>query len=64
MSTQVLVRNAEQYAGKYITLKNFTDKTVVSSGRTPMIAMRQAKRKGYDHPVILYIPKKNMVNIY
>jgi hypothetical protein len=54
----------EKYNGKYVALKDFADQTVVADGKNPGEAFENATKKGYQNPVILFVPSKDMVQIY
>jgi len=60
---QVLAKN-DKYTGKYVAMKDFDKHTIVSSGSTPTEAYNKALKKGYNNPVITYVPEKGMVQIY
>lgn len=64
MSTNVLVKDAVKYSGKYVAIKSFKDKTVLGSGKNPAKVMERAKAKGAKDPIIFYVPKKNSIHIY
>lgn len=53
-----------KYNGRYVALKDFKDSTVVSDGKTPQEAYEKAIGKGFKEPVILFVPDKDMVQIY
>lgn len=54
----------DKYAGKYVALKDFNDSTVISDGATPQEAYQKAIQKGHKHPVLIFVPQKDMVQIY
>ncbi|MCK5287761.1 MAG: hypothetical protein KAJ79_01760 [Candidatus Omnitrophica bacterium] len=60
---QTLVKN-KKYIGKYVAMEDFTKPKVVGAGNTPTEAYEKAVSKGYDMPVIAFVPAKNMVQIY
>ena len=60
---QTLVKN-RKYIGKYVAMEDFTKPKVVGAGNTPTEAYEKAVSKGYDMPVIVFVPAKNMVQIY
>ena len=63
MPPQILVKD-KKYKGLYVALKSFNNNTVVASGTTPLIAQKKALAAGIKNPVILFVPKKPMVQIY
>ena len=58
-----LIKN-KRYTGKYVALKSFEDGTVISSGAHVKEVYEKAAKKGYKGPVIIYVPKKDVVQIY
>ena len=60
---QTLIKDT-RYNGKYVAIKDFSDSTVISEGTTPQEAYDKAFQKGFTHPVITFIPIKDMVQIY
>jgi len=60
----VLLKNGEKYHGQYVATKSFKDNKVVSYGSDPSKVFNEAKEKGVKAPVVFYIPKEGMVQIY
>lgn len=60
---QTLIKDAG-YEGKYVTMKSFEDSTILSAGATPQEAYEKAKEKGHAKPVLIFVPLKDMVQIY
>ena len=54
----------ERYNGHYVALKNIDDNTVFGAGRDPQEALNQARKKGIENPLIIYVPEKDTINIY
>ncbi|MFC1496045.1 DUF5678 domain-containing protein [Candidatus Margulisiibacteriota bacterium] len=50
--------------GKYVVIKDTNDPEVISSGDDPKIVYEEAIKKGYNEPVILFVPKDDIVQIY
>ena len=61
--TQTLINN-NNFNGKYVTMEDFTNHTVVSEGSTPQEAYELAIKKGYKNPVLIFVPATGMVQIY
>lgn len=53
-----------KYAGKFVAIKSFNNKTVVASGRNPMSVRTAAINHGCKSPVVMYIPKDKMYHIF
>ncbi len=62
MSVQLI--KDKKYSGQYVALKDFKDNTVICKGAQPQQAYQKAVKKGYNDPVIIYVPAKNIVQIY
>lgn len=54
----------DKYNGQYVAMKSFEDYTIVGVGDGPDDALRDARSHGYENPVLLYIPEKEVVHIY
>ncbi|MEW5767551.1 MAG: DUF5678 domain-containing protein [bacterium] len=61
---RVLLKDGVKYGGQYVAIKSFKDRKVVSNGSSPGEAFNEAKKKGIKEPVVFYVPKKGMVQIY
>ncbi len=64
MTPTALVNNADLYSGKYVAVRSFTDREVISHGEIPLDVVTEAKEKGCKEPVLLFIPEKGMLNVY
>ena len=60
---QTLIKD-NRYNGKYVAIKDFNDSAIISEGITLQEAYEKALQKGFTHPVITFVPIKNMVQIY
>jgi len=60
---QILIKE-KKYNGRYVALRDFDDSTVVSDSDSPEEAYAEALKKGYSNPVIVFIPTKDMIQIY
>lgn len=60
----VLLKDGEKYSGQYVATKSFKDRKVISYGDDPSKVFNEAKEKGAKEPVVFYVPKKGMVQIY
>ncbi len=64
MASNVLVKDGNKYNGKYVAMKSFKDNEVISSGFKPSTVLEKARKLGVDNPVLMFVPKKDMVHIY
>ncbi len=47
------------YKGKWVAMKNYNTKPeVIAFGKTLKETLEQAKKRGYQHPVVTQIPEK------
>ncbi len=60
----ILVNNAEKYGGQYVATRSFIDKEVVCNGDDLVKVHKEAIRKGISDPVVFFVPKKGVVQIY
>ncbi|MBM3249081.1 MAG: hypothetical protein FJZ10_06675 [Candidatus Omnitrophica bacterium] len=60
---QTLIKD-RKYNGRYVAIKDFNDNTVIADGKDPQETYEKALKNGYKDPVILFVPFKDMVQIY
>lgn len=60
----VLIKNCHKYSGQYVTTRSFRSKTVVTCGKGPVKAYKEAQRKGVKDPVLFFVPEEDMRHIY
>jgi len=63
MESNILVRD-EKHEGKYVAFRSVTDYTVVAEGSDPESVVQEAKKAGYEHPMVMYVPEKNITCCY
>ncbi len=54
----------EKHLGHYAAFASFTAEKVISYGDNPVEVVAEAKRKGIEDPVLVYIPEKEEVHIF
>ena len=64
MSPKMLIKDGKRYSGKYVVTRSFNDKNVLCAGSNPLKVVKEAKKMGVEDPVLIYIPKKGIVQIY
>jgi len=64
MRTNILIDDGEKYGGKYIAIKSFKDRKVITYGKDAAKVYDEALKKGIKIPVVFFVPKKGMVRIY
>ncbi|MDL1964052.1 MAG: DUF5678 domain-containing protein [Deltaproteobacteria bacterium] len=60
---KVLV-TTDEFNGRYVAMKSFDDNSIVGVGNDPEKALKDAETKGFKYPVLLYVPKEDVVHIY
>jgi hypothetical protein len=60
---QVLVKD-DKYRGKYLAMRDFDKYSIIASDADPVKVHEKAVKKGCKDPVIIYVPEKDMVQIY
>lgn len=58
-----LIKNGENYRGKFVATRSFNDKNVIASGTDPQKVIARAEQQ-CDSPVVFFVPKKNAIHIY
>lgn len=58
MKTLDMTKVYSSYKGKWVALEGPNSNKVVASGSTLKIVLEQAKKKGFDLPLVTQIPKK------
>ncbi len=54
-----MIYSNKNYKGKWVALKSFiSNPEVVAYAKTLKETLKKAEKKGFEHPVIMQIPKK------
>lgn len=64
MESNILLKNSEQYIGKYVALDSYEDTAIVCFGSDPAIVFNRAINKGVKNPIIFFVPEREKVHIY
>ena len=64
MPVNVLIKDGKRYGGLFIAKKSFRDQKVITFGENPSEVLEEAKKKGAEDPVVMFVPKEGMVNVY
>jgi len=54
----------DKYRGKYVAVESLVSNKVVAAGKSPSVVYQLAIKRGYDEPVMFFVPKKNIACIY
>lgn len=52
------------YSGYFVAMPSFNKNVVIAYGRDAEKVRKSAEKKCGQKPVIIYVPKKNTVNLY
>ncbi|HEB72998.1 MAG TPA: hypothetical protein ENI77_10310 [Nitrospirae bacterium] len=63
MKKNVLVKS-DEYTGQYVAQPDFDQREVIAANKDPEKTYDEAVSKGYEHPVVFYVPEKGTANIY
>ncbi|MBW1706993.1 MAG: hypothetical protein JRJ86_17850 [Deltaproteobacteria bacterium] len=64
MEKKNILLKSNEYAGKYVALKSFKDRTVVAHGIIPKQVMKESSSKGYPDAVIVFVPENTISHVY
>jgi hypothetical protein len=51
----------DDYAGKYVATPSFNDRTVIAVGKSWATVQTEARRKGVQQPVVIYVSARDSV---
>lgn len=60
---QVLIKE-KKYRGTYVTIKDLKHTKVISSGADPKKVIDEAVKNGFNDPLLIFVPKDDMVQIF
>ena len=60
---QALIKE-KKHRGNYVAIKDMKHSKVISSGTDPKKVHDEAVKKGFDNPLLVYVPKENMAQIF
>ena len=64
VEANILLNDGSKYGGKYVALRSFLEKDVISSGNNAAEVYHDAKKQGADDPVLFYVPEQGAIHIY
>jgi hypothetical protein len=64
MQAEILLNDGDKYSGQYVAMKSFADHSVITSGSKPEKVLSEAKKQGFENPVVLFVPDKDSGNIF
>lgn len=59
MKSKGSIKKEKNLCGKFVVIESFTKKRIIAVGKKPKAVLSVAKRKGFAHPVIFYVPPRN-----
>lgn len=63
MEKNILLKTNE-YAGKYVALKSFKDRTVVAHGAIPKQVKEESSLRGHSNAVIVFVLENTVSHVY
>lgn len=60
---EILIKE-KRYSGQYVAVKDLNNPGIIACGRDPKEVYEEAIKKKCPEPMIVFIPDKNMVQIY
>jgi len=64
VEVNILLNDGGRYGGKYVALRSFLEKDVISSGNNAAEVYRDAQEQGAEDPVLFYVPAQGTIHIY
>lgn len=64
MENVVVLVDSNDYDGRWVALKSFEDRTVVGVGDDPGAALEEARSKGVQDPLLVFIDEPGTVHIF
>lgn len=59
-----MLNDGGKYGGKYVALRSFSEKDVISAGDNAAEVYEDATNQGVTDPVLFYVPEQGMIHIY
>jgi len=64
MTKKALIEDdGNDYSGEYVTVADRKSTKVITHGRNVVKIVREAKALGYANPVLIYVEKKDVIQI-
>ena len=54
----------KKFYNRYVALQDFEHPRPIADGKNPEQVYKAAVKKGFLHPMIIFVPKSGMVQIY
>ncbi|HEV56404.1 MAG TPA: hypothetical protein ENN87_02760 [Phycisphaerales bacterium] len=64
MAVRTIVKNADKYVNRFVATAGLNSSVVIASGKDPLKVREKAIKKGYDRPLIVFVPPKDTVCLY
>jgi len=58
------VTDAAKYAGCFVAISSLEERKLISGGKDPKQVLDEAERKGYELPILFFVPPKDITYIY
>lgn len=53
-----------EFYDTYVATPDFNDKRIISSNKNPSITIKEAKKRGFNEPVVIYYSDPKTIAIY
>jgi len=63
MKGKVIVRD-KNLSGCFVAMATFNNNSVIAHGKSPSKVRQDAIKQGFLNPVVVFVPKKNSINLY
>lgn len=60
----VVIKVSEKHLEKYVAFADFNNKKIIAYGKDPGKVIEEARKKGYQEPVLMYIRDPRKTYIY
>jgi len=64
METAGSLVKSDDFSGKYVAVADFATDEVVASGDNLTAVFADARERGFDEPVVFFVPDKNLPQLY
>ena len=54
----------DRMAGRFVALRSLVDREIVASGRDAIKVIAAARGKGVESPLVLFVPKEEVICMY
>ena len=63
-SSPGIIKVSKKYINQYVAFPSFNSKKIIAYGKDPSRVIKKARKRGFQNPVIMYIPDPDVTYIY